>query len=140
MINRPIHHRFITDLFTDLPNKSADLSNKSVINWPIHHRFIYRRRNLRSGLRKMQSTSHMIFYGQKLLFFHIWTFINFYLWTSAVLGHFLKVTKLEKWEKSLLFLNKVQNHTFFKFFKIILNVMILTQNSVDILYIPLTFV
>ena len=95
-----------------------------------------RRRNLRSGLRKMQSISHMIFYGQKLLFFHIWTFINFYLWTSAVLGHFVKVTKLEKWGKSPLFLNKVQNHTFFKFLKIILNVVILTPNSVDILYTP----
>ena len=102
--------------------------------------YIYRRRNLRSGLRKMQSISHMIFYGQKLLFFHIWTFINFYLWTSAFLGHFVKVTKLEKWGKSPLFLNKVQNHTFFKFLKIILNVVILTPNLVDILYTPLTFV
>ena len=112
------------------------ISNKSVISWPIHHRFIYRRRNLRSGLRKKQSTSHMIFYGQKLLFFHIWTFIYFYLCTLAVLGHFVKVTKLEKWGKSPLFLNKVQNHTFFKFLKIILKVVILTPNSVDILYTP----
>ena len=43
LINRPIYHRFITDLspiyyrfITDLPNKSADLSNKSADLSPIY--------------------------------------------------------------------------------------------------------